>query len=116
MGGAVEDRATRQDRFQRAIPRKCGSIPEGVSTRFPVMRADIIQPPIDFEDIDTRFSQKAEKRLLHAAVNQRADPIRGQSTCLRHSLDLNKSRIGADIGVQPRCGGGHQIGRNGTTG
>ena len=74
------------------------------------MGDDVVQSLIDFEDIDPCFAQKAEKRLPDAPLDQRADLISVQSACLGHPFHLEKGRIGADIRVQPRCGGGHQVG------
>ena len=72
-----------------------------------------IESSIELEHIDARFTEKAEQRLFHALVDKPSNGRPIKAADIGHPVDLEKSRFGADMGVEPRSGGRHQVGRNG---
>src|SRR5258706_9737932 len=74
------------------------------------MDGRLVERAVEREDIDPRFAEEAEQRLFDPSAHQRAHRLGGKAARLGDAVNLIQSRLGADMGGEPRGEGGHQIG------
>ena len=71
---------------------------------------ECVECAVERQNIDPVFSEEAEQRRLDVATDQRLDGAPLQAARSGNAIDLRQSRFGANMGVEPRSGGSHQIG------
>src|SRR3546814_12036387 len=63
--------------------------------------------------MDSRFAQKARQRAFDRLFHDQTDVCLRHIARLRDTVDLEKGRLGADMGIESRGGGRHLVGRDG---
>ena len=72
----------------------------------------LIERAVEGEEVDVRLADDAEQRPFGPRGDQLAQQRRVDVPRPGYAIHLIKSRLGAQIGVEPRGGSGHQIGGN----